>query len=109
MNSNIYILIHFLYFFSAQLLALDYLPCLISLVSKDRTDCHEHVLLLLITLIEDNPEAITECQSSKYNLKEIIHRLMNFVRNKEECQVRRINPDKLILVERFQKFKTYFL
>lgn len=65
-----------------------YLPSLISLISKPRAEYHEHLLSLLVAIIEENSEAIAECQKSQYKLKELIQRYMSSIRNKEECQVK---------------------
>lgn len=70
-----------------ELLSLGYLRCLISLMCKERSESHEHVLSLMVDLIENNPDATIECQKSNNNFKEIIQRHMSKVRNKEEHQV----------------------
>ncbi|KAF7275183.1 hypothetical protein GWI33_012106, partial [Rhynchophorus ferrugineus] len=49
--------------FKSRLVFLEYVPTLISLVSKERQSSHEFVLALLASLVEDNATAINECRN----------------------------------------------
>lgn len=69
----------------SRLIFLDYLPVLISLIAEERKPSHEHVLSLLVSLVEENSSAIAECKNAKYNLKDVLQRYINSIRNKEEC------------------------
>ncbi|KAJ3642179.1 hypothetical protein Zmor_024987 [Zophobas morio] len=44
----------------------------------------EHVLGLLLKLIEDNPSAIYECRQNKLNAKEILENYLSTIKGKEE-------------------------
>ncbi|KAG5892773.1 hypothetical protein JTB14_007988 [Gonioctena quinquepunctata] len=69
-----------------QMISLGYVPVLISLISTERSQSHEHVLSLLVSLVENNAEAIAECKNSCFNLKDVLQIYIATVRNKEECQ-----------------------
>lgn len=71
-----------------RLVFLDYVPILISLVSKDRQPSHEHVLSLLATLIEENATALSECRNPRYNLQQVLQKYIEDCLDKEECMVR---------------------
>ncbi|KAJ8936832.1 hypothetical protein NQ314_012148 [Rhamnusium bicolor] len=73
-----------LYALSGRLVFLDYIPTLIQLMSTERSPSHEHVLGLLVSLVEENPTAVAECKNSKYNLKETLQKYISVIRNKEE-------------------------
>lgn len=69
----------------SRLIFMEYLPILISLISKDRQPGHEHVLSLLVSLIEDSTAAVSECRNPKYNLKTVLQNYIAQIKNKEEC------------------------
>ncbi|CAH1118505.1 unnamed protein product [Phaedon cochleariae] len=69
-----------------KLITLGYVSALIDLFSMERSPSHEHVLALLVCLVEDNQNAIAECRNSSFNLKDLLHRYIVNVRNKDECQ-----------------------
>lgn len=68
----------------SRLVFLDYLPSLIQLIATERTATHEHILSLLVALVEENPSAIAECKNPKYNLKDVLQKYITSIRNKEE-------------------------
>ncbi|XP_050315756.1 hsp70-binding protein 1-like [Anthonomus grandis grandis] len=71
--------------FKSRLVFLEYVPTLISLLSKERQPSHEHVLRLLARLIEENATALTECRNPRHNLQQVLQKYIEDCGNKEEC------------------------
>lgn len=71
--------------FKSRLVFLDYVPTLISLISKERKPSHEHALSLLATLVEDNATAVSECRNPRHNLQQVLQKYIETCGNKEEC------------------------
>lgn len=65
----------------------DAIPLLISLIATERQPSHEHLLSLLVALITDFPQAISQCSDPKYNLASILRNNLQQISNKDECQV----------------------
>ncbi|KAF2882282.1 hypothetical protein ILUMI_23902 [Ignelater luminosus] len=70
----------------SRLVFLEYIPVLLSLLSQERKPSHEHILSLLVMLVEDNYGAINECRNPKYNLKQTLTDYLESIANKVECQ-----------------------
>lgn len=85
---------------------LGFVPTLINLISTERSPSHEHMLSLLVCLVEENARAVNECRSPQYNLKDFLHRYIFNIRQKEECQV---SNDQLLGVEEVSLLKDYNL
>lgn len=71
--------------FKSRLVFLDFVPTLISLISKERQPSHEHALSLLATLVEDNATAVSECRNPRHNLQQVLQKYIETCGNKEEC------------------------
>jgi len=72
--------------FKSRLVFLDYVPTLISLISRgERRPSHEYVLSLLATLVEENATALSECRNPTYNLQQVLQKYIDNCGNKEEC------------------------
>nr|XP_023014471.1 hsp70-binding protein 1-like [Leptinotarsa decemlineata]XP_023014472.1 hsp70-binding protein 1-like [Leptinotarsa decemlineata] len=69
-----------------HLINLGFVSTLISLISMERLTSHEHVLSLLVCLVENNVKAISECKNPSLKLKEVLQRYLASIRSKEECQ-----------------------
>ncbi|KAJ8916484.1 hypothetical protein NQ315_000126 [Exocentrus adspersus] len=69
----------------SRLVFLDYIPALVQLVATERSASHEHVLSLLVSLVEENPTAVAECRNPRYNLKDVLQKYVASIRNREEC------------------------
>ncbi|XP_057669150.1 hsp70-binding protein 1 [Diorhabda carinulata] len=67
-----------------DLIALGCIPQLISLILMDHSPSHEHVILLLVTILEDKPEAVVQFKNYSPNIKEFLQRYLATVNNKEE-------------------------
>lgn len=70
-----------------RLIFLNYIPVLLSILKEPRTPSHEHVLSLLLLLVQDNFSAINECRNPKYDLNKVLTKYAAEISNKEECQV----------------------
>ncbi|XP_044763906.1 hsp70-binding protein 1 [Coccinella septempunctata] len=70
----------------SRLIFLEIIPILINLISKERKPSSEHILSLLLSLVEDNATALNECRNPEHNFKEILQNYISKVENKEECQ-----------------------
>ncbi|KAK9874295.1 hypothetical protein WA026_002648 [Henosepilachna vigintioctopunctata] len=68
----------------SRLIFLEIIPVLISLISEERKPSSEHILSLLLSLVEDNATALNECKNPQYNFKEILQNYISKVENKEE-------------------------
>lgn len=66
---------------------LNYIPVLINLISQERMPSHEHVLSLLVSLVEDNHAAVNECRNEKYSLRDNLEKYLHQVEGKPECLV----------------------
>ncbi|XP_074039621.1 hsp70-binding protein 1 isoform X2 [Leptinotarsa decemlineata] len=75
-----------IYALSDHLINLGFVSTLISLISMERLTSHEHVLSLLVCLVENNVKAISECKNPSLKLKEVLQRYLASIRSKEECQ-----------------------
>lgn len=72
---------------SGRLVFLNYVPVLINLLSQERMPSHEHVLSLLVSLVEDNRAAVNECRDTKYALRDVLEKYLRQVEGKPECLV----------------------
>ncbi|XP_063921721.1 hsp70-binding protein 1-like [Zophobas morio] len=70
--------------FKSRLIFVGYIPVLFSLIKVEPRGSDEHVLGLLLKLIEDNPSAIYECRQNKLNAKEILENYLSTIKGKEE-------------------------
>lgn len=73
--------------FLDRLVFLGYVPVLIKLISQERMPSHEHVLSLLLSIVEENQTAVNECKNSEHDFEAILRRHLELVRNKPESQV----------------------
>lgn len=70
--------------FKNRLVFMGFIPVLCSLLSGDLNSSHEHVLGLLLKLIEDNPPVINEYKQNKGNIRENLEEFAAKVKGKEE-------------------------
>lgn len=49
----------------------------------ERCPSHEYVLSFLVTIMDNYPPAVKECIKFRYNVKDIVQRYMNSLRNSE--------------------------
>ncbi|KAL3271053.1 hypothetical protein HHI36_021553 [Cryptolaemus montrouzieri] len=70
----------------SRLIFLEIIPILISLISEERKPSTEHLLSLLLSLVEDNATALLECKNPQYNFKETLQNYIAQIENKEECR-----------------------
>lgn len=66
---------------------LEYVPALISILAEERQRSHEHVLSLLLTLVEENQTAQNECKNPQHNFKETLQNYLAIIKNKDEALV----------------------
>ncbi|CAG9864335.1 unnamed protein product [Phyllotreta striolata] len=66
-----------------DMVKLGYVDQLLKLLVTERCSYHEHVLSLLVTLLENNKEAVKECEKFNYNVKDVLQRYMQGIRNKD--------------------------
>ncbi|XP_030755130.1 hsp70-binding protein 1-like [Sitophilus oryzae] len=71
--------------FKSRLVFLDYIPTLITLISRERQPSHEYVLALLAALVEENATALSECRNPRHNLQEVLQKYVANCGTKEEC------------------------
>lgn len=71
----------------SRLVFLEYIPSLIKIVAEERKPSHEHVLSLLVCLVEENPSAQNECKNPEYNLGDLLKNYLADIKNKDECLV----------------------
>ncbi|XP_018330501.1 hsp70-binding protein 1 [Agrilus planipennis] len=81
-----------------RLVFLNYLPVLISLISKERKESHEHLLSLLLVIVQDNSAAILECRNPKYQLEEVLLEYLKQIKGKPESQEEEEYCKTLILI-----------
>ncbi|XP_045469373.1 hsp70-binding protein 1 [Harmonia axyridis] len=72
--------------FKSRLIFLEIIPILINLISQERKPSSEHILSLLLSLVEDNATALNDCRNPEYNFKEILQNYISNIDNKEEFQ-----------------------
>lgn len=70
-----------------ELVAHDYVPVLIELISKERKVSHEQVLNLLADLVQGDERAVQQCLNSEHNVKQILKRHLELADGKPECDV----------------------
>jgi len=80
----------------SRLVFLEYIPVLVSLLTQERQPSHEHILALLLLLVEENQAAMNECKNPKYNLKEIITNYLQKIANKDEYQEEEVYCKQLL-------------
>ncbi|CAH1971474.1 unnamed protein product [Acanthoscelides obtectus] len=73
-----------MFLFSEKMVALDCISTLISLLTLDPGLVNEHILSLLVELVDGNEKCIQQCRDAKYNLKDFIHRYMDNIKQNDE-------------------------
>ncbi|CAG9834252.1 unnamed protein product [Diabrotica balteata] len=68
-----------------KLTSLGSVPQLVSLFLTERSACHEHVMSLLVSILEDNPVAVDQFKNHSPNMKDLLQRYLSSVNNREEC------------------------
>ncbi|CAH1099397.1 unnamed protein product [Psylliodes chrysocephalus] len=66
-----------------QLVKLGFIHQLLTLFMMERCPSHEYVLSFLVTIMDNYPPAVKECIKFRYNVKDIVQRYMNSLRNSE--------------------------
>ncbi|RZB39956.1 hypothetical protein BDFB_012728 [Asbolus verrucosus] len=70
--------------FKSRLIFIGYIPVLFSLISSPPRSSDEHVLALLLKLIEENPSAVNDCKQNALSAKEVLEHYSSAVKGKEE-------------------------
>lgn len=70
-----------------ELVAHDYVPVLIELISHEKKTSHEHLLLLLADLVQGDERALQQCLNSRFDFKQILKRHLEQVAGKPEFDV----------------------
>ncbi|XP_028153870.1 hsp70-binding protein 1 [Diabrotica virgifera virgifera] len=68
-----------------KLTSLGCVPQLISLFLTERSACHEHVMSLLVSVLEDNPVAVDQFKNHSPDMRDSLQRYLSGVNNREEC------------------------
>ena len=60
----------------------------VSLLHKEhKSSFHEHLAMALLTLVEDNSRARSECRRPEFNFRELLEQRKILLTGREECQV----------------------
>lgn len=70
-----------------KLVAMDTVPLLISLISQERLSSHEHLLMLLGTLVMNDTAAAAQCSDPRYNFQNVVRQHLQLVHGKPEYRV----------------------
>lgn len=70
-----------------ELVAHDYIPVLIELISKERKPSHEHLLLLLSDLVQGDERAVEQCLNSQIDFRQTLNRYLEGIAGKAEFDV----------------------
>jgi len=83
------LVVQFLDFWHADILCkMGMVDQLVGLLQENHSSFHEHLMSALLTIVQDHPQAMQECQKTELNLRNTLTDRLELLKDKEEFQVR---------------------